>query len=61
MPPTHTDEGIQFAAELRERAPDTGVVVLSQYSDPTYAMALLDGGSDGRAFLLKDRVHNRPS
>jgi DNA-binding NarL/FixJ family response regulator len=59
MPPTHTDEGIQLAAELRERRPDIGVVVLSQYSDPTYAMALLDRGSDGRAYLLKDRVHNR--
>ncbi|HWK28633.1 MAG TPA: response regulator transcription factor [Solirubrobacter sp.] len=59
MPPTHGDEGIRFAAELRERHPEIGVVVLSQYSDPSYAIALLDEGSDGRAYLLKEHVHNR--
>ena len=59
MPPTHTDEGIQLAAELRETHPQTGVVILSQFSDPTYALALLQQGSDGRAYLLKERVHNR--
>ena len=59
MPPTQRDEGIQFALELRERHPEIGVVVLSQYSDPVYALALLEGGSDGRAYLLKERVHNR--
>ena len=59
MPPTHTDEGIQLAAELRETHPRTGVVILSQFSDPTYALALLQQGSDGRAYLLKERVHNR--
>jgi DNA-binding NarL/FixJ family response regulator len=59
MPPTHTDEGIRLAAELRETHPEIGVVVLSQFSDPLYALALLDHGSDGRAYLLKERVHNR--
>lgn len=59
MPPTHTDEGIRFAAELRDQRPDAGVLVLSQYADPIYALALLDHGSDGRAYLLKQRVHNR--
>jgi DNA-binding NarL/FixJ family response regulator len=59
MPPTNTDEGIRFAAELREHHPDIGVVILSQYADPTYALALLEDGSDGRAYLLKERVHNR--
>jgi len=59
MPPTKTDEGIRLAMELRDTQPEIGVVVLSQYSDPAYALALLDGGSDGRAYLLKQRVHNR--
>jgi DNA-binding NarL/FixJ family response regulator len=59
MPPTNTDEGIRFASELRENHPDIGVVILSQYADPTYALALLEEGSDGRAYLLKERVHNR--
>jgi DNA-binding NarL/FixJ family response regulator len=56
MPPTGTDEGIRAAAELRQTAPGTGVVVLSQYVTPSYAIALLDAGSAGRAYLLKDRV-----
>ena len=59
MPPTHTDEGIRLAAELRETHPRMGVVILSQFSDPVYALALLEHGSDGRAYLLKERVHNR--
>jgi DNA-binding NarL/FixJ family response regulator len=59
MPPTHTDEGIRLAAELRATQPQIGVVILSQFSDPSYALALLDNGSDGRAYLLKERVHNR--
>src|SRR3954468_21614815 len=59
MPPTHTDDGIRFATELRDSHPAIGVVVLSQYSDAAYALALLDRGSDGRAYLLKERVHNR--
>jgi DNA-binding NarL/FixJ family response regulator len=59
MPPTHTTEGISVAAQLRQSHPDTGVVVLSQYSDPSYAMRLFENGSDGRAYLLKERVHRR--
>jgi DNA-binding NarL/FixJ family response regulator len=56
MPPSETDEGLQVAAELRRTNPKIGVVVLSQYADPRYGLALLDGGSDGRAYLLKERV-----
>jgi DNA-binding NarL/FixJ family response regulator len=56
MPPTGTDEGIQAAAWLREHQPDVGVVVLSQYTGPGYAMALLESGSAGRGYLLKERV-----
>jgi DNA-binding NarL/FixJ family response regulator len=59
MPPTLTDEGIQIAAELHHTHPEVGVVVLSQYADPIYALALLEHGSDRRAYLLKERVHNR--
>src|SRR3954451_5211401 len=59
MPPTHTDEGIRLAAELRDRQPTVGVVVLSQYADPQYALALFEHGSNRRAYLLKQRVHNR--
>jgi DNA-binding NarL/FixJ family response regulator len=59
MPPTSTDEGVRLAGELRDTHPNIGVVVLSQYADPIYALALLDRGSDGRAYLLKERVHNR--
>jgi DNA-binding NarL/FixJ family response regulator len=59
MPPTGTDEGIRLAAQLRETHPDIGVVVLSQYADPAYALALLESGSEGRAYLLKERVHDR--
>jgi DNA-binding NarL/FixJ family response regulator len=59
MPPSHSDEGIRAAALLHESDPKVGVVVLSQFADPTYALALLETGSDGRAYLLKERVHNR--
>jgi DNA-binding NarL/FixJ family response regulator len=59
MPPTETDEGIRVAAMVRESHPAMGVVVLSQYAAPSYALALLDSGSDGRAYLLKQRVHDR--
>ena len=59
MPPTSTDEGIRLAGELRDSHPGIGVVVLSQYADPLYALALLERGSDRRAYLLKERVHNR--
>jgi DNA-binding NarL/FixJ family response regulator len=56
MPPGDTDEGIQAATRLRETSPAVGVVVLSQYATPAYALALLEGGSEGRAYLLKERV-----
>jgi DNA-binding NarL/FixJ family response regulator len=56
MPPGETDEGIQAAVRLRETHPDVGVVVLSQYAEPRYALALLEGGSARRAYLLKERV-----
>jgi DNA-binding NarL/FixJ family response regulator len=56
MPPTGTDEGIQAAIRLRHSHPDIGVVVLSQYVEPAYALALLEGGSQRRAYLLKERV-----
>ena len=56
MPPTNTDEGIRIAEALRKSAPSIGVVVLSQYADAEYALALLDKGAAGRAYLLKERV-----
>jgi DNA-binding NarL/FixJ family response regulator len=56
MPPTGTDEGLQAADHLRRLLPDAGVVVLSQYADPQYALAFLEHGSKGRAYLLKERV-----
>jgi DNA-binding NarL/FixJ family response regulator len=56
MPPTGTDEGIQAAAWIRQQHPQVGVVVLSQYTAPGYAVALLEHGSAGRAYLLKERV-----
>ena len=59
MPPSNTDEGIRLAGELRDRHPSIGVVVLSQFADPMYALDLLDRGSDGRAYLLKDRLRDR--
>ena len=59
MPPSQSDEGIRIAEALRERAPNTGVVVLSQYSEPQYALLLLEHGSAGRAYLLKERIHDR--
>jgi DNA-binding NarL/FixJ family response regulator len=58
MPPTGSDEGIRVANELRETHPEIGVVVLSQFLDPQYALALLDSGADGRAYLLKERVRD---
>ena len=59
MPPTMTDEGIRLAARLRGTHPEVGVVAMSVHSDPTYALALLEGGSEGRAYLLKERLHSR--
>ena len=56
MPPGNTDEGIQAATRLRETDPEVGVVVLSQYASPGYLLALLDGGSERRGYLLKERV-----
>jgi DNA-binding NarL/FixJ family response regulator len=56
MPPGHSDEGIQAARRLRETNPGLGVVVLSQYANPSYALALLDTGSAGRAYVLKEHV-----
>ena len=58
MPPSGMDEGIQAALRLRETKPDLGVVVLSTYSEPSYALALLEGGTAGRAYLLKERVED---
>jgi len=59
MPPGETDEGLQVAALLREAYPEIAIVVLSQYSEPRYALALLEHGSDGRAYLLKEHVSRR--
>ena len=56
MPPSSRDEGIQVADRLRETSPEMGVVVLSQFAAPEYALALLANGADRRAYLLKDRV-----
>jgi len=56
MPPTFTDEGIRAAKEVRKRHPGTGVVILSQYDEPEYAIALLSEDAAGYAYLLKDRV-----
>lgn len=56
MPPGNSDEGIQAAERLRETSPATGVLVLSQYSEPRYALRLLAEGSEGRGYLLKERV-----
>jgi DNA-binding NarL/FixJ family response regulator len=58
MPPGDADEGIQAAERLRKTHPDVGVVALSQYANPLYALALLRGGSARRAYLLKQRVHD---
>lgn len=56
MPPTQTDEGIRAANLIRDRHPNTGVVVLSQYVEPRYALSLFEHGTGGRAYLLKERV-----
>ena len=58
MPPDGTDEGIQAAERLRETHPELGVVVLSQYAEPRYALALLESGTARRAYLLKERVED---
>jgi DNA-binding NarL/FixJ family response regulator len=56
MPPTHTDEGLRAAQEIRENHPGIGVLVLSQYVEPAYAMELLADSAEGVGYLLKDRV-----
>jgi DNA-binding NarL/FixJ family response regulator len=59
MPPTGSDEGIAVAATLRQTHPDVGVVVLSQYAEPEFVLRLLDDGSQGRAYLLKEHIHHK--
>jgi DNA-binding NarL/FixJ family response regulator len=56
MPPTGTDEGIRAAEQLRRARPTAGVVLLSQFADPGYALSFLEHGTEGRAYLLKERV-----
>jgi DNA-binding NarL/FixJ family response regulator len=56
MPPTHTDEGLRAAQEIREKHPGVGVLVLSQYVEAAYAMELLAESAEGVGYLLKDRV-----
>ena len=56
MPPTHTDEGLRASQEIRENHPGVGVLLLSQYVEPAYAMALLESSAEGVGYLLKDRV-----
>ena len=56
MPPTRTDEGVRAAREIKDRHPGVGVVVLSQYVEPAYALTLFEGGAEGIAYLLKERL-----
>jgi DNA-binding NarL/FixJ family response regulator len=56
MPPTHSDEGLRAAQEIREKYPGVGVLVLSQYVEPAYAMELLAESAEGVGYLLKDRI-----
>ena len=58
MPPGNADEGIRAAERIRQTDPDMGVVVLSQYATPSYALALLESGSARRSYLLKERVQD---
>jgi DNA-binding NarL/FixJ family response regulator len=59
MPPSDVDEGIRIANRLRRTHPQVGVLVLSQFAEPEYALVLLEEGSDRRAYLLKERIHDR--
>jgi DNA-binding NarL/FixJ family response regulator len=59
MPPSNTDEGIRLATHLGRSLPSAGVVVLSQYAEPSYVLALLEHGSNRRGYLLKERIHER--
>jgi DNA-binding NarL/FixJ family response regulator len=56
MPPTHTDEGLRAARAIRERRPEVGILVLSQFARPSYAFELLQAGTEGVGYMLKDRV-----
>jgi DNA-binding NarL/FixJ family response regulator len=56
MPPTSTDEGIRLARWMRTAHPEVGVIVLSNYADPSYATGLLEAGTAGRGYLLKERI-----
>lgn len=58
MPPDGSDEGLRLAAKLRVVRPNIGVVVLSQYAEPEYALALLEDGAERRAYLLKERLYD---
>ncbi len=60
MPPTHTDEGLQAAKEIRATHPRTAVLVLSQYAEPGYALELLEHDAQGIGYLLKDRINDVP-
>lgn len=60
MPPTHTDEGLRAAKEIRERHPQTSVLVLSHYAEPGYALELLQDSAEGVGYLLKDRINDLP-
>lgn len=59
MPPEQASEGVDIANAIRQARPATGVIVISHYAEPHYALALLEQGSSGRGYLLKDRVGNR--
>lgn len=59
MPPTQSDEGLRIGALLRETHPEIGVVLLSQFAEPRYSIALMEQGSDRRAYLLKERIQYR--
>jgi DNA-binding NarL/FixJ family response regulator len=59
MPPSGAEEGVRIASRLRETRPDVGVVVLSLYAEPAYALGVLEQGTGGRAYLLKERVRNK--
>jgi DNA-binding NarL/FixJ family response regulator len=59
MPPSHRTEGLSVSDYLHDSDPETGVIILSQYADPQYALALLKRGSARRGYLLKDRIGNR--
>jgi len=59
MPPSGAEEGVRIARSLRDTRPEIGVVVLSQYAEPAYALSLLEQGTGGRAYLLKERIRNK--